>query len=408
MYPAFFLFFDTKLDHARLTRALSRVLQDFPMFAGSYDLGADVIQISHATHGVLFEHELRSESIAELERAARAGQAKWLAPKLSFARVLRRRETLFAVKHTTASNGSALWITWDHILGDMHSAMLFVRAWAAAYSDAAYVPPAQVFDRDVYLKEHMPNIRHARSSVRVIPWSTVARSVYWLGWPRKCINIEYSAQQLENIRNTLSTQRRVSINDAICAHLCVALRRISGLIDPTNLCLSVNYRKRVGIPDNVIGNLVTLIGQPVDEVDEPAEVAARLRTKLEEYNEKHVDYRASLRVFEAQPRSQQTRVASRYFEPGRGDLLITNWNNFGAYELCFDGASPVFYMPVSFGLASPRPWCAIVYELPRKAGLGFSIGLTEALAERIAKSEGQTLLSRDDAPAWAPIRQALV
>jgi hypothetical protein len=159
--------------------------------------------------------------------------------------------------------------------------------------------------------------------------------------------------------------------------------------------MTVNYRKRVGIPHNVLGNLVALVAQPVDEVDEAADIAAGLRARLEQYADNYVDYQASMRVFEAHSSpGERLRIASRFFEPGRGDLLVTNWNNFGAYELKFGTSGPWLFVPLALGASKLPAWFMVVYDLPRLSGLGFAVGLPPAVAERWKKRVEPAIASR--------------
>jgi hypothetical protein len=152
---------------------------------------------------VLLERAESSGAIAEVEAFTRAGMAQSLDPKLSHLRVLLGREVLLGARHTQARDGSVLAVTWDHALGDMRTTMLLMRAWAAAYEDSRHEPPAAISDRDVYLREHIPDPPAARSAVRLTSWSTVARSTGWLLRPGTCVNLEYSPTTLQVVQGAV-------------------------------------------------------------------------------------------------------------------------------------------------------------------------------------------------------------
>src|SRR6185312_2052423 len=152
------------------------------------------------------------------------------------------------------------------------------------------------------------------------------------------VSIGYSWAELSALRHALSHNESVSLNDALCSHVCTVLRELSGATEPTKLCLVVNYRKRLGLSDQLVGNMTTLVCQTIDELDTRAQIAAGLRHKLREYAAKQVNFHATLRVYRATARAnERLRVVSRQFAPGSGDVFITNWNNFGMYDLTFEG-----------------------------------------------------------------------
>jgi hypothetical protein len=403
MQPGFICFYREPLDRARLGRAMARVLIDFPMFGGRLISERAELRIEHAGPGIPLEYEESDDSIEELEAAARAGRTRRFDPQDSQTRVSFGRAPIFGARLTAARGGSALAVSWNHALGDVQSVILFMRAWALAYEGSSHEKPVLVLDRDAYLRQHMPDPSGARSGVSLASWRQIAASAYALSRPAKRIALEYSWEQLTAIHDALSAAERTTINDTLCAHIYQVLRRLSGAIETTNLCTAVNYRKRVGIPENVLGNLVAFLAQPVDELDDAAKIATGLRTRLEQYATKYVSYHASMRVFDAHPRpSERARIFSRSFIPGRGDLLLTNHSKFGHYQLMFGTRGPSMFIPL--GVSRMPAWFMVVYELPKQAGLGVGVGLPPAVADRLRSSEGQALLSRGDA-AWTPVQR---
>jgi hypothetical protein len=159
--------------------------------------------------------------------------------------------------------------------------------------------------------------------------------------------------------------------------------------------LVVNFRKRLGLSDRIVGNMTSLLAQPVDELDTPAQVAAGIRDGLDHYATKHANYQATMRVLDVNTSMfERGRLVSRQFTPGDGDIMITNWNNFGWYDLAFERSKPTLFYPIVLGATALPQWVMVVYELPRSQGLGITVGLPPAVAERCLSPEGQALLQR--------------
>jgi hypothetical protein len=277
-----------------------------------------------------------------------------------------------------------------------------MRAWADAYAGRVWEKPIVVTDRDAYLRSVMPDSHAVRSAVRCtnLPAAIALRLAYLRRAIR--VSVEYSWAQLDAIHQALDCGQPITINDAISAHVYTVLRRLAGATEPANLCLVVNFRKRVGLSSRLIGNMTSLFSQPVDELDTPAQIAASVRAGLEQYASKHANYQATMRVFDAHPSvRERASLIGRQFSPF-GDIMVTSWNGFDVYELRFDGSAPVLFRPIVRGLTELAPWVLIVYELPQSRGLALTVGLPPALAERWSSPEGQALLRR---PPPRPVSQ---
>jgi hypothetical protein len=392
-YPGMLFVYPEKLDEVRLKRALACVLEDFPQYAGTFVRKGVRLRIQHAAGTVSFQSERTRASIKSWMAAVGAGRARAIEPQVSTLNVLRGREAALVVKFTEARDGCALGLSWSHAVGDMHSTALLMRAWANAYAGKPYEKPLSVPDRDRYLRAAMPNPSAARSSFRVGSWYEAVAFRWGLLRPATRVYMQYSTQELSTLQRALSTLRHVTINDALCAHVYTVLRRLAGATDPTNLCLTVNYRKRIGLSAGLIGNMTSLLAVAVDEVDTPAQLAAALRGGLDEYAARHANYHATLRVFEVNDRmTERVRLVSRQFTPGSGDIMITNWNNFGWYDLVFGECRPSLFHPIVLGATGLAQWVMIVYELPRSQGLGITLGLPAPIARRCLSPQGQALL----------------
>jgi hypothetical protein len=391
-YPGLVFFYPERLDVRRLQLALARVLNDFPEYAGKFVMDGVKLLIQHGEGPAVFETARSVHSLATLIADIRAGRGEQLFPSVSRLKIDRAREAALVIRLTEARDGCVLAVGWNHAVGDMHSTALLLRAWADACAGRPYQTPTIVSDRDAFLRSVLPNPAGVRSSTRRTTWFSGLAWRLSLLLPSKPVSAEFTWQQLSALRAGLDHRKRVTINDALCAHVYTVLRHLSGATERTNLCLVVNFRKRLGLSDKLIGNMTSLLTVPVDELDSPAHVATGIREGLEQYATKHVNYHATMRVFDSARRpSERLRLISRQFAPASGDIFITNWNNFGAYELSFGATVPLRVHPILLGSTLPQ-WFMIVYELPESGGLGISIGLPPWLAQRWISAEAQALL----------------
>lgn len=414
-YPCMLFFYSGKLDATKLRATLARVLDDFAQYAGKFDATLVRLQIHHGQAPVVFEETQEEMSLQQAMAESRAGRSKQLEPGISLLRVWLAREAGLVVRFTQLSDGCVLSVGWNHAIGDMHSTMLLLQAWAAAYSGKLHEKPLHVTDRDAYFRATLPNTGMARAAAGRADVKSALVARYRLLRSGTRVGIGYSFAELSALRHALSLRESVTLNDALCAHICSVLRELSGATNPTRLCLVVNYRKRLGLPEQLVGNMTTLVCQTIDELDSPAQIAAGLRQSLRDYATKHVNYHATLRVYRAtQQAHERMRLVSRQFDPGSGDVFVTNWNNFGMYELAFDEHKPELCQPATLGLQLPQ-WFMIVHELPNCEGLHVTVGLPRTLAERWCSAEGQALLrnpelfrERPEPPRWPEAARARV
>ena len=399
VYPGMLFIYRDKLDSQRLQQSLARVLNEFSLYAGRFEKTQSGLHIHHGEGPATFEHHHVDESVDEWIAAASSGKTAQLEPRLSSLRVLFVREVGLSVRLTEGRDGCALAVGWNHTIGDTHSTMLLMRAWSRAYVGAPYESPKIVLDRDAYLRSVMPDPRESNAT------ATRTSVLRGIGLRLLClkaatpISLEYSYQELAALRRSLDPSERISINDTMCAHVYRALRELGGVTKTTNLCLVVNFRKRVGLSSQLIGNMTSVLDKPVSEGDSQLQIAADLRQRLEAYSKKHANYHATMRMFEAYPSSlDRLRLVSSQFTPTTGDFVVTNWSNFGTYDLAFGTAKPLLFRPLMLGLAKLPQWCSIVYDLPASRGLAMTIGLPPAVAKRCLSAEGRAVLYRFPRP----------
>ncbi|HTU63955.1 MAG TPA: acyltransferase, partial [Polyangiales bacterium] len=285
-----------RLDHDRLRESLARVLSDYQDYAGRIRMVGSTMHIDHGDQGVLFEVATSTESYDDLRARAERGEDRVVCPPMSRRRTLHGREPLLMIRVTETSDGCILGVTWHHSVGELASTLQLMMAWSKAYSHEAYEVPPLVLDRAQYLDEHMPDPASAVSAMRLVTGGELFALVPFVLQKRQRVDFDFGWDQLEQLQDWAKRDAYVGPYDALCAHASGVLRRLAPERPVEQLALAVNYRKRVGLPANIIGNLISTVTvdlAPKD--DDSSDVAHALREKLSNYASAHADYHATRR-----------------------------------------------------------------------------------------------------------------
>ncbi|HKU41165.1 MAG TPA: acyltransferase [Polyangiales bacterium] len=381
--------FRERLDLERLAAALRRVLDDYPMYAGRFEVQPGALRIQHG-HDVVLEHVASSESFTTLGAAVDAGRTEVLCPTLSVRRTLAGKHPLFMARLTDTRDGSAIGVTWHHAVGDLASTMPLLRAWGQAYGGAPYVAPPRVPDRAQYLDEHIPDPPDAVSSVRLYSFGEMCSLAGFLMQRKRRVDIAFSWDEIEHIQASLTRGTFVTASDALSAHVFWVLQQLQPERPPRRLVLAVNYRKRVGLPSNLVGNLLGTICIDVDADAEPASTAAAIRAQLKAYGRQHVEYHPTRRFLVDHPGAiERLRTMPNFFDASGRTWLLSNAANNGVYELEFGAARPELFC---FATAAAAPMMSAMFESPKRAGLTMAMYLPAQLAARADSADGRTLM----------------
>jgi hypothetical protein len=351
------------------------VLSDYGEYAGRLGWRDGQWWIEHA-RGVTFEVATRSQSCAALRLAAET-HAELVCPRLSFLGIMRGKLPLVAARLTLTDDGSVLGVSWHHLLGDLHSLLLLLRAWALAYDGAAHAPPLTVLDRAAYMDAHLPSNPGDRELVRVIG----ARELLQIAWLTKVgvrrVDLAYSNAELAVIHAAASRRGAITTHDALCAHVFVQVRRLADA-DGSQLALSVNLRKRLGLPSNLAGNFTDFAWAGRGAHTDTAELACELRESIVTLAQAPLTYHQVKRVLATDGiRAAAHRCIPNSFDPVRRTLFLTSWCNFGVYELRFGGVAPTQVQCAPYDSAV---WFGLVAELPARSGLYVRLWLPSRVA----------------------------
>jgi len=382
-----------RLDAERLRDALQQVLTDFPDYAGRLRMDRGALLIEHGRGGAAFEVAASSESYETLTATAQLGKDRVVCPPMSTRRTLSGRDPLLAVRLTETSDGCVLGVTWHHSVGDLASTMHLLDAWSKAYANAAYDAPPHLVDRVQYLDQHMPDPEGAVSAMRLISAGEVCSLLPFILRRKVRTDFEFSWDQLEQLQRWAARGGFVSVSDGLCAHAAAVLHELAPERPVKQLALAVNYRKRVGLPKNVQGNLISTITVDLTAASsDAARVATELRTRLNDYGSRHADYHATRRFLAEHPGSfARARVVPSLVDAKGGTWIVSNFTNYGVYDLAFDGATPALWCVLT---DAPLPLMSVIFERPNRAGITLSMQLPEALAQRAASPEGRARMQR--------------
>jgi hypothetical protein len=156
------------------------------------------------------------------------------------------------------------------------------------------------------------------------------------------------------------------------------------------LAFAVDFRRRVGLDSMLLGNLLTTVALGHTPSEHPARMAGRIRAALTNFGKEHMDYHATQRfIASLGSRSRLKRCLPNAFGAGTSPLVVTNWSNFGVYNISFGGQTPAHFIPGDM----PFAWMSIIVEGRGNSGLEFSGFFPGALGARLNSEEGRARLS---------------
>jgi hypothetical protein len=380
--PKLVLGYSEFLDPLRMRASLSRVLGDFPSFGGRFATKNQELYIKRG-FGALLEVAESAETSASLHELVRNGHSRLLCPQLSMIGCTSGRSPLFAARITQTATGSILGITWNHALCDIPSIVLMLHAWSQAYRGEPYKKPLDVADRGAYLEEHVP-VSHTKSERwRVLTWPDFLRSLKARA-PRdvRRVFVDFSWSQVSAIHAAGSRLRPVSPGDALTAHILWRLCRLSSDVSPF-LWMAMNYRKKFGLPANLVGNYADFVAVRPAASDGPAEIAAQLRSAIESFDASMLTSRELLKFKSSRSLLRDMMRVSPLAEPGRLTVGLSNVSRSGQDRIAFETARPEFTYVRMGDL--PIPGVCALAASPNSAGITLDIVLPSKLAEQVSR-----------------------
>jgi hypothetical protein len=386
-------FYDRPLDADAIAHGLGRVLGDFCVFNGELvqrrgelfiecnDIGASFSIVERAT---TMQHALATlEDPRERMQLVEMTSAKPRGAKPN---------PLLSVRITQFVDGtSCLGVCFHHSIGDMQTFALFMRAWSQAAAGLAYDRPLVVEEREAYLDAAIAPTSRAKPSVRYLGVRQLAGFAAYLltrARDRSGVCFHFGPRELEALRASVQSEssERLSTNDVLCAHMFSLIAARDPKPRSRHLGIPVNFRKRVGLPEALLGNMLSAINVWTEPGTHAAAIAGELRRSVDGFADLHMDYRAN-KAFAAEHggASKASRFLMKGIDPINGSLLVTNWSKFGIYDVGFGGAGPRYFTGIG---DTPFPWLSVVLDGFDNHGLLFSALLPAAIASQLNSEAG--------------------
>jgi Transferase family len=388
------LFYRTGLDIDRLAAGLATALGRLPVFGGRLRTVGDRLQIVCNDAGVPMDCYQADEDLS-------GAIARMTLPESGFvdhveaSRASEADLPLLTVRVSRlADGGTAIGCSWHHAVGDMQSFLLFLQAWSAAGSDLPLPEPVLVPDRDEQLLRMLPE----RDSGRPNFWlpdaaeaELVRQEIVQAGRANRTVQLYFTDAETARLREHLSERagRRLSINDAVCAHLLSTVEQLADDSRDCRLAMPVNVRRYLDLPAGMVGNLIgeVYLGVPAGT---PAEqLAGTIRQAVDDFVDSHLSLRTNHEYLADVGRSRLADCVPLGLDPINRVFTLTNWSRFGVYDILFDDQRPVLFSPAANLQLARVGWLVEGFD---NAGLLCTIALPSRLAAKVRAADGRAAL----------------
>ena len=387
-------FYDYQLDLAILKEGFQRALSEFPLFSGCLLTNAEGCLIQLDDRGIRFTATWYASEILEA-----MVQIPEDAPEIDLFDIL----NLHAYDATTsplctvkvsyfANNRMCIGVCWHHAVGDMQSFMHFMRAVSDAIAGRVMKKPMIVSNRDQLLQETLPQNMDAQPGIRYLDDLQKQEFSDFLANTAKNkrrIQIYFTEEELLCLKKDFLSKGKVplSTNDVLCAHMFGCIAEADPQKRDRYLSITVNYRPRFNLPENLLGNIITSINIMVEKEcqSRPVVIAQRLREAILEFADRHLDYFANIALINQYGGSVATRnFIPKGLDPINGTILVTNWSKFGVYSIDFGKRAPFYFTQKS---SQPFPWVSGVVDGFDNKGLIFTTNLPTEVVEGLISSD---------------------
>jgi hypothetical protein len=392
-------FYERALDGERLADGLARALHHVPVFGGHTRTRDERLEIVCDDAGVPMTTFDVDETIGE-------AIGRVMLPSSGFVEHVDSGAgyPLLTVRLSQlADGGSVLGCSWHHGVGDMHTLALFLRAWSAFVEGTAPPEVCALEDLDAYLDKMLPPEDAGASGFRLPDAEEAAvlgREIDGALRLNRPVQIYFADAEIDRMRQALSAAagRRLSRHDVLSGHLAAAIRELDGDTAERNLVMPVNIRRRLDIPDAIVGNLVEDLQVGCAGGASGAAIAAGIRAAIDDFSRSHLRFRASWAFLEGIGRDRFGDCFPYGFDPAGRAMVVTNWSRFGAYDVTFGGQRPAFVSPST---KLPLPWVCWLIEGFGGSGCIATVILPSRLSARLRGAEGSALLHRFREPGDA-------
>ncbi|HEY9648500.1 MAG TPA: acyltransferase [Chroococcidiopsis sp.] len=384
-------FYRESIDHNTLISALQQVLTDFPMFAGILKTVDGNLCIDCNNQGVSLSIITEEDTLDQLLDVLPTINRGRLVNRINPVTAIANQCPVMIIKLTYfACGGMALGFSWHHVIGDMHTFMQFMKAWSNSVNRSPYALPLIAPDRDQYLQENLEDNGNTVSGARYLSTGELLRLAFYLLFQVKdklSLRFYFSADELNRMKQELSAQanRNLSRNDVLCAHMFSLIAKLDNYNKKRILAIALNYRSRLKLPETLAGNFIAGIKLLGDKTVEPFQLAQQLRDAIDNFEQRHMDFFSTKRFIQENGGiAKIDRFINSGIDPLKRNLLVTNWANFGTYDITFGDSAPCYF---TFFGDLPFPWLSIITEGFGNDGLIYSVALPSKLAKTLIQDD---------------------
>lgn len=396
-YPTTVGFFYRKeISHEILREGLIEVLSDYHIFAGRVGKIDGEFCIDSNNQGVGFSVVHHDRELDEvIDGLSEPDLPKTLFDIIDGSPDRLSQEPVFKVQvNYFAHGGMCLGLCWNHAIGDMCSFMGLMFAWSNAVAGVRSAPPVVVRDRAEYLEKNLVDHPEAAPMFSMMtPQEVEARNLYMQSefWDQQVVRFYFSEREIQNMQQQLvakSNGVQHSKLGSLSAHMLAMIAKYDPVDKGRCLTLTINYRSRAGLPEMVLGNMISNAIVFCEPNMPSANVATRLKQTIDEFAKKHMNYHATLRFLEENgglANIMNFNLAAA--NPVKRTVGITSWARFGIYDVNFGGEPPFYftnYAPI------PVPWLGFVIDGFHNDGLIFSISVPTQVAKDLLSEPAQT------------------
>ena len=380
-------FYKKRINHDSLINSLKKVLNDFPIFSGRLKTINHALHIDCNNQGVPFsitdDPATLDWTLANLPKLNRS----------RFVTVINSRQwnsnrmPLMTVKLTNLACGAmVLGICWHHSIGDMHTFMELMKAWSNTFNGKSYDLPLIVEKRDTYLEHNIEKNNNIAPGLRTIDTCELLRILSYQVFRHENIcelQFYFSEDELTAMKKELSmeTDMWLSRNDVLCAHIFSLISELDSYQDERCLSILVNYRRGLKLPDNLLGNYISILKIMNIKREKSSQLAQEIRSALTHFKQQYMDFYPRQEYIAKKGGFRNTnKIMDLGIDPVRRTLLVTSWAKFGMYDISFGDVRVFYFTP--FGKV-PLPWLSTITEGALMKGLIYSVSLPRTLANRL-------------------------
>lgn len=396
--PALAFFYTRSIDENLLRQSLEKLAKDFPVLKGHFVRESKQLFIDcREERSVAFRTAQLPCSLLEQIESPGADDNVHLVDPLSMRDTMSGKGPVMSVKvNYFTCGGMAIGFSINHAVFDMPSVALLLRAWVDLVNRGSFSPPLCVEDRESYILQYSTN-PDATPGLRYLGLKDALGMLYYINVKartKKTLKFYFSDAELAALKQDYLAHCSgpVTTNDAIAAHLFSVFAELDGDISVKTLSLAVNARTRMDIPPEYVGNLISPLDIPAPSPFDRYRFAADIRTALNEFGEKHLNFMANHILVDSHGGvANIDRFVLRALDPARGNILITNWNRTGLYETGFGEGRLFYFSPVG---KVDLPWASALAEGFEGQGLIYNITLPLKFAEAAVQPEVMAQIHR--------------